>query len=435
MSLHRPLRAPEGDDAGLTLVEVMVAMVLFVLGSLSLLSVLASSLNGTYDNRARLTAANLAASDIDKARSLDYFALAPDSYTATVDGRDYSVVREVVITSASGSATSACVGSGGVKAFHKKVSTRVTTAFRGATTKPVRADTIVDAPLFDPSSTKGAIGFTVLDRTSTPLAGLAVAVPGHNRTTDSRGCAFFDALDPGDTTVTVTRPGWVTRAGSTVLSKTVKVAAGKITADSLRVDSAVTFAVGVAAYNAPHPALPVAGFPAPSGAVMTIAASDRNNVTRITYPSKPVTVGVDTTWTAYPSPGGYDAWLGTCSPLVGHADSEPGTSPRAVIALSPVTVTITAPDNSDANRNQASGRTVQAVWSGGGGCTETLSWNAFTDGSCQPKADTGGCPVKLAVPPGTWTFRNVVPGPYTSTSSVPRTITASTAASVTIPLP
>ena len=93
MSLHRPLRAPEGDDAGLTLVEVMVAMVLFVLGSLSLLSVLASSLTGTYDNRARLTAANLAASDIDKARSLDYFALAPDSYTATVDGRDYSVVR------------------------------------------------------------------------------------------------------------------------------------------------------------------------------------------------------------------------------------------------------------------------------------------------------------------------------------------------------
>lgn len=413
MSLHRPLRAPSGDDAGLTLVEVMVAMVLFVLGSLSLLSVLASSLTGTHDNRARLTAANLAASDIDKARSLDYFALAPDSYTANVDGRDYSVVREVVITSASGSATSACVGSGGVKAFHKKVSTRVTTAFRGATTRQVRADTIVDAPLFDPSSTKGAIGFTVLDRTSTPLAGLAVAVPGHSRTTDSRGCAFFDALDPGDTTVTVTRSGSVTRAGSTVLSKTVKVAAGKITADSLRVDSAVTFAVGVAAYNGPTLQ---SGYAAPSGAVMTIAASDRSNVTRITYPSKPVTVGVDTTWTAFPSPGGYDAWLGTCSSLVGHADSEPGTSPRALIALSPVVVSLTASNNGSTIQHQTQGRTVRAVWSGGGGCSETLSWNVFTGSSCSASPET--CTLNLAVPPGTWTFHNVVPGGPNTNSAV-----------------
>ena len=161
-------RRAQQDDAGLTLVEVMVAMVLFVLGSLSLLSVLASSVSGTFDNRARLTATNLAASDIDEVRSLDYFALAPADYTTTVDGRDYRVVREVVVTTATGAATSACVGSGGVKQFYKRVSTRVTTAFRGATTRAVRADTLVDAPLIDPSSTKGALGFTVLNRTSSP---------------------------------------------------------------------------------------------------------------------------------------------------------------------------------------------------------------------------------------------------------------------------
>jgi Tfp pilus assembly protein PilV len=188
VALHRRPSDPTArpaSDAGLTLVEVMVAMVLFVLGSLSLLSVLSSSLSGTFDNRARLTAANLAATDIDEARSLDYFALAPADYTTTVDGRAYRVVREVVVTTGSGSATSACVGSGGVKQFHKRVSTRVTTAFRGATTKAVRADTLVDAPLINPNSGQGAIGFTVLDRTSAPLPGLAVGVPGHSRTTDA----------------------------------------------------------------------------------------------------------------------------------------------------------------------------------------------------------------------------------------------------------
>lgn len=375
-------------------------MVLFVLGSLSLLSVLTSSLSGTFDNRARLTATNLAAADIDEARSLDYFALAPADYVRTVDGRDYRVVREVVVTTASGSATSACVGSGGVKQFHKKVSTRVTTAFRSPTTKAVRADTLVDAPLFDPSSTKGAIGFTVLDRTSAPLPGLAVAVPGHNRTTDSRGCAFFDVLDPGDYAVTVTRSGSITRAGSTTLSKTVKVTAGKITADSLRVDAAVTFAVGLAAYDG---TTLVTGFTPPAGSNATIAASDRSNVTRITYPTKPVTVGVDTTWTAYPSPGGYDAWLGTCSSLVGHADSEPGTSPRAVVALSPVTVHLKGKDNGDADKTQ--NKSVSLTWRPTSGCTETLSYTPTTAGGCSPNSTSNQCLLSLAVPPGTWNFK------------------------------
>lgn len=377
-------------------------MVLFVLGSLSLLSVLASSVSGTFDNRSRLTATNLAASDIDEARSVDYFALAPADYTRTVDGRDYRVVREVVITTAAGSTTSACVGSGGIKAFHKKVSTRVTTAFRGATTKAVRADTLVDAPLYDPSSSKGAIGFTVLDRTSAPLPGLPVAVPGHNRTTDSRGCSFFDGLDPGDYTVTVTRPGSVTRAGEAVLSKTVKVTAGKITADSLRVDTAVNVAVFMQAHNGTSV---VTGFSRPTGSLATIAASDRSNVARLAYPAKPIARGDDTTWSAYPAPGGYDAWLGTCSPLVAHGDAEPGTSPRVPLQLSPVSVKLVGSNGGDDWKAQ--NRTVQLVHAGTPSCSETLAYaNTATPGDCVSNSSgTNQCWLYIAVPPGTWTFK------------------------------
>ena len=377
-------------------------MVLFVLGSLSLLSVLASSLTGTFDNRARLTATNLAASDIDEARSLDYFALAPADYTKTVDGRDYRVVREVVVTTATGSDTSACVGSGGVKQFYKRVSTRVTTAFRGATTRAVRADTLVDAPLINPNSTKGALGFTVFNRTSTPISGLAVAVPGFSRTTDSRGCAFFDGMDPGDYTVTVTRPGTVTKAGSSTLSKTVRVTAGRITADSLHTGSTATFAVKAAAYEGTTLRT---GFSTPGGAVATIAASDRRNPTRITYPSKAVTANVDTTWAAYPSLGGYDAWIGTCSQLVGHDDSEPGSSPRALLQLSPVTVHLYGQNTGDGYKTQ--GKSVSLTWSPTSSCTETLSYPATTDTGCSPNTGATGsqCLLKLAVPPGSWTFK------------------------------
>src|SRR3712207_6134973 len=163
-------------DAGLSLVEVMVAMAVFVVGSLSLLTVLLSTTNGSFDNRARVTAANLAAADIDLVRSLSYddvkATTAPVSHA--VGGRTYTVEREVSITTGTTSATSACVSSGGTRQLYKRVSTKVTTTFRGRV-QPVRADTLIKAPTYKPADTgKGAIGFLVMDRESRPLSGLTV---------------------------------------------------------------------------------------------------------------------------------------------------------------------------------------------------------------------------------------------------------------------
>ncbi len=416
-------RARTADDSGVTLVEVMVAMVLFVVGSLSLLSVLTSSMTGTFDNRARLTAANLAATDIDEARSQDYYSLSPADYTRTVDGRSYRVVREVTVTMASGSSTSSCVGSGSAKQLHKKVSTRVETAFRGST-RPVRADTLVRAPIFDPSSPRGAIGFTVADRNGTPLSGLPVAVPGINRTTDANGCTFFDGLDPGDYAVTVTRSGSVTRAGSSTLSKTVRVSPGQITADSMRVDTAVPVTVMSNVFNG---STAVTGFTPPTGMTATIAASDRAAVTRITYPSKSVTLGTDLVWSAYPSPGGYDAWLGPCSP-VGHSDSEPGTTPpRTVLPLSPVTVVLNATSGGDNPKGR--GKSVSVTWLPTS-CSEPYSFATSTKSDCNATSEgADACVVYLGVPAGTWNFK--IDG---ATNNVNATVAPRTAQTVKINL-
>ena len=161
--------ARRGDD-GAGLIEIMVAMGVFAIGSLSLLSVLTSSLSATFDNRARVTAANLAAADIDLARSLDYYDIAGAVTPRTVDGRQYRVVREVAITMSSGANTSACVGSGSAKQLYKRISTRVETTFKGRT-KPVRADTLVKAPVFDATSARGAIAYSVVDRNGAPSRG------------------------------------------------------------------------------------------------------------------------------------------------------------------------------------------------------------------------------------------------------------------------
>ena len=95
-----------------------------------------------------------------------------------------------------------------------------------------------------------------------------------------------------------------------------------------------------------------------------------------------MTANVDTTWAAYPSLGGYDAWIGTCSPLVSHADSEPGNSPRALVQLSPVTVHLYAQNTGDSAKTQ--GRSVSLTWSPTSSCTETLSYTATTDTGCSP---------------------------------------------------
>lgn len=395
-------RADGPRDAGLTLVEVMVALVLFAVGSLALLSVLMSSMSSTFDNRARVTAANLAAADIDEARSLDYYALGSVvPHDKVVDGRTYTVVRDVVATMASGATTSSCVGSGSAKQLHKRVSTRVETAFRSPSTKPARADTLVKAPLFDPNSPTGAIALTVIDRRGIGLPGLAASVSGVSRTTDANGCAFFDGLAAGDHVVTVVRSGSVTRQGSSTLSRTVNVTAGQVSPSVLRVDTAVPVKAMADIYEE---ATAVANYLLPANLAARISAPERTIPTRIDYPALTLTKGLDVSWNAFPDPGGYDAYTGPCSPVV-HVDSEPGTTPRAVIALSPVRITLDVVGSQDIKARDAR---VKATWEPPLGCAspEELTTADKTDSMCSPKAGT--CVLRMGLPPGKW--RLTVPG-------------------------
>ena len=398
-SLRGRAARPDGD-LGISLVEVMVAMGIFVLGSLSLLSVLTSGMHGTFDNRARVTAANLAAADIDEARSLDYFAL---TGTATptvhvVDGRTYRVHREVSTVMSSGGDVSSCVGTGSSKQRYKKVSTRVETAFRSGS-RPVRADTLVKAPVFDPNSARGAIAFVVRDRNGTPLPGMPVSAASTTLTTDARGCVFFDNVLPGSQTVTVTRPGSVKVDGSPVLSTSVVVVAGQISSGALRVDRVATLTVAARVFGAATPG----DFALPTGMTVELATPTRAVPGRL-VPAQPVT-GANLTFSVFPEVGGYEAYLGACFPVV-HTATEPGTTPSVELPLSPITVVMTTQNNS--MNPGAQDRGVEVLWQSPSGCAATLTYPVHTSASCSGPASassSSACTVHVAVPAGAWRFR------------------------------
>lgn len=371
----------------------MVAMGIFVLGSLSLLTVMASGMAGTFDNRGRVTAANLAAADIDEARSLDYYTLANATTTKTVDGRTYTIVREVTTVMSTG--TSSCIGSTSAKQRYKKVSTRVTTAFRSGT-RPVRADTLVKAPVFDPNNARGAIAFVVIDRNGNPLSSLPINASSTSISTDANGCAFFDGLLPGTYVVTVTRPGSVRIDGMTPLTRSVTVSAGQISSETLRIDLAATITVRANVFDG---STVVSGFPLPTGLAVKIAAPDRATLTRWESAGRAVTAGLDQTWTAYPSPGGYDVFLGPCTSVT-RTNSEPGTSPpRVELPLSPVTVKLVGGSGTD--NPKVRDKTVTATMRGG--CAESVTWTARSSTSCNaPSNGADQCRISVAVPPGDW---------------------------------
>lgn len=403
--------AAPGDprDCGLSLVEVLVAMSVLVVGSLSLLSVLVSTTSGSVDNRARVTAANLAAADIDLVRSRSYNDVVPASTTQTVSGRTYSIVRTVNVKSGTTSSTSACTASASTRDLYKRVTTTVNTTFRGRV-QAVRADTLIKAPVYQaPAADKGAIGFLVMDRNSSPLPGLTVNAGGVNVPTDSSGCSFFDNLTPGDQTVTVTRANSVTRASRTPLSKTVRVVAGKITPDSMRVDTSVPVRVNVqvllnnVTYSAGTSTMP-------TNLKAQLSSPDRATATRVVAEAAPAVTSAPWThtWQAFPAAAGYEAHLGRCSSLVHQTFAEPGTTPtQGTFSLTPVAVHM---NGAAGDGSKVQSKTVTVRWKAAD-CAETLHYAAVTTSGCSPNSSgSDQCKFTIAVPPGEWVFTIATPG-------------------------
>src|SRR5690606_5716588 len=194
------------EESGLSLIEVVVAMMIFGLISTGIVYTMLSMLSVSRDSRARQVATNLAAEEVDLARGLDdVVALGPADTVRELNGDTFYIERTVEWVSDPNSTLQCGASASGEKLRYKKVNVRVTwDGMRGASA-PVQSDTVINPRERINDPLKGTILVSVLKSDGTGSSGVTVTAPPTYATaappTDSRGCSFALKVLPNTYTV------------------------------------------------------------------------------------------------------------------------------------------------------------------------------------------------------------------------------------------
>ncbi|MFF1878185.1 prepilin-type N-terminal cleavage/methylation domain-containing protein [Leifsonia sp. NPDC058230] len=313
-SLRARLNQPADREAGFTIIEVMVAMMIFMIIAVGVAAALTSSLTLTKDSRSREVAANLAAQDIDVARSInDVMTIVPAQTDVVVDGLRYTITRSVAWVT-TGGGDGACGTADGALQY-KHVNVRVDWQGRSQVIPEVQADTLIapNGRINDPSmgtilvsvtgvSGAGIPGITV---SVTPAAvnpnGAQPVIPGP-AATDVQGCSYALKVPPGnyDVKISTTAGNYVNEKQKTTETQTKPVVAG----DSVEADFQFDKASNISAVFAGN--VGTSGIWFPSNLVVNWASEN-------SIYSTPVTVPVSKTvpYLLHPFTGGYDVFAGT----------------------------------------------------------------------------------------------------------------------------
>lgn len=311
--LHTRLRASAAPDAGLSLIEVIVAMMIFAMLSIGVAYSLLSTLTLTRDSRSREVAANVAAQEIDLDRaSKDVFNLldTPSPVETEVDGVTYYLQRSTRWVTGEGAPTGCGTGTGTLQ--YKRINVTVTWSGMRASTAPVRADTLLSPRDRINDPTLGTVIISVLTATgsgsagvsvsATPSAGVAgnTAVGVTGPVTDAQGCSYLLKVTPGTYDVTISRTGYINdqQFPTTITQKNVLVAAGQAVSKGFLFDQAAQFPLSYASnYTA--------------GSVQLPTNLDTSLIsTAGLYSYSATTAATSRTLNLYPFPGGYAAMAG-----------------------------------------------------------------------------------------------------------------------------
>lgn len=253
-------------ELGLTIVEIMVAMMVFAIIAVAVAYSLTLALSMGSDSRSREAAANLAAQEIDIDRAVeDVFSLVDRNTSSVMNGTTFYISRTTNwVTSTSADAT---CGSGGGQLKYKRINVSVTWDGMRASTLPVRADTVI-APgtrINDPTlgtilvSVKGAsgagnAGVTVTATPASPAAG-AVALTDAPVPTDSQGCSYILKVTPGNYNVKISQANSVDVNQDANPVTFVGVGAGSAASVSFQYDLSGAYTVNYASNAAAGTAL------------------------------------------------------------------------------------------------------------------------------------------------------------------------------------
>jgi prepilin-type N-terminal cleavage/methylation domain-containing protein len=221
--LRALLAHPDEPEAGLTLIEVLVAMMIFSFLAVGVAYSMIAVLKLTNDARSRQTAANLAAAEIDADRaSTDVIDLGPHTTVTTVDGVNYTVAVTTgwVTTDGGAGECSSGVATGTGALLSKRINVAVTWAGMGTGANPVRSATIVSPDNRITDINKGVIVVSVLNAAGAGSAGVtinvtpastnpngATAITGTIAPTDADGCGIVLQVIPGNYVVSISKTG------------------------------------------------------------------------------------------------------------------------------------------------------------------------------------------------------------------------------------
>lgn len=441
---RRHLQLDREPYAGFTLIEVLVALMIFAIIATSVAYSLTLALAMTRDSRSREVAANLAAQQVDVVRSLkNVFSVVNGTTTQVVDGVTYTIAQSAVWVSSTGS-TATCGTTGGLLQ-NKSVTESVTWSGMRSTTPPVQANTLLapSGPLNDPTS--GTILVHVTGATALGMSNVAVAaapdplVPGNGATTvtpapsatDSDGCSYVLKVVPGSYQITVGSPGdgMISDQQTPTPTRTYPVSAASSVLASFSYDQAAQATVTYASNSV------VAGLQLPSNLTATFLPQGNVYATAVTpaMPSKTATSPL------FPLGSGYSVFAGSyvpTGPAIGAAPSclsvnpaqwttpnalgNVGVLPPAFLTSPGLPTVASAPMGIVTVNGVASGRYLTAVnraaaaSTGDPGCATGMSYTFTTM--------TSGAAVTLALPYGSWSL-------YASTS-----VTTSPASSSVVPV-
>lgn len=238
----------EQDDAGFTLVEVIVSMVIFMIIITGFLYTMTASLVATRDTRARVVAANLASQQIDLLRDTgSVFAVTNTSHdhVIQVNTDTFSVDVSASWQTASGATASCEAGAATGALSYKRISVEV--SWGDDDERSVFSDTAIAPASKINDPTLGTVLVGVVNSAGTAVSGATVSLSPSGGVasvaTDSDGCAYLLKVPAGTYTVTVSKTGYVSEQHAPSPTADVIVTAGSSSRASFAYDQAATYAL------------------------------------------------------------------------------------------------------------------------------------------------------------------------------------------------
>jgi type II secretory pathway pseudopilin PulG len=358
----RRRRAGGDREAGITLVELLAAMVVFGIVAAATVAGLATALKTTRLDKNRVQASSLAAREVEVIRntfnsgSSGVSAIAGTTYVVNpnplpggtagqpiaVDGVPYTVVRNVQWMPA-GSGQSACDGGSAVTYPSLAVNVTVTWPSMG-NVQPVQSNTILTPPKGTLATNLGFVAVKIVDVKSAPVASQTVTLTGpggtQTDTTAADGCAVFATSKAGSYSASVSTSGYTDFYGNAVgTSSNINVTAGSITQRTITYDKAASLTITLSTD---------AGYALPTGKPnVTLGNTNIQPTGTMTVATSGATTTVPGLW---PFGDGYSVWAGACvqsDPAAAGGTRNPATviapggSATASVRLAPVSVTVT----------------------------------------------------------------------------------------------